>query len=86
MKIESNKRFDKQLRKCKKRGFDTSELYIIIEKIKSNSVEAKHRVHKWKGTDNIWELHIKPDWLLLYRKESDTLYLPDTGTHSDLIK
>lgn len=36
----------------------------------------------WKG----WrDLHIEPDWLLLYRIDGDTLELVRTGTHADLF-
>jgi len=31
------------------------------------------------------ECHIQPDWLLIYRKESDILILVRTGSHSDLF-
>lgn len=36
----------------------------------------------WKG---FRDLHIEPDWLLLYRIEGDELRLARTGTHSDLF-
>ncbi|MBQ8806685.1 MAG: type II toxin-antitoxin system mRNA interferase toxin, RelE/StbE family, partial [Bacteroidaceae bacterium] len=35
----------------------------------------------------IWECHIKPDWLLLWRQDNDklVLLLLTTGTHSDIF-
>jgi hypothetical protein len=36
----------------------------------------------WNG---FRDLHIEPDWLLLYRIEGDELQLAGTGTHSDLF-
>jgi mRNA interferase YafQ len=31
------------------------------------------------------DLHIEPDWLLIYRVKGDELQLARTGTHSDLF-
>ena len=36
----------------------------------------------WKG---FRECHIEPDWLLIYKIDSDDLYLVRTGTHADLF-
>ena len=30
--------------------------------------------------------HIEPDWLLIYRKETERLFLERTGSHSELFK
>lgn len=32
------------------------------------------------------ELHIKPDWLLIYRYNGSIIRFLDTGSHSDLFK
>ncbi len=37
----------------------------------------------WKGRR---ELHIEPDWLLIYKIDGDTLILERTGTHAHLFK
>ena len=36
----------------------------------------------WKG---FRDMHLEPDWLLLYRIENDELQLARTGTHADLF-
>lgn len=38
---------------------------------------------KWRGYR---ELHIAPDWLLIYHVENDTVYLDRTGSHAELFK
>jgi len=91
MEIIQVKSFKKDLRRCDKRGCSRKDLKNIIEKITNYSSELKkHRVHKWvghfRGYSDIWELHIKPDWLLLYKIEKDTLILLGTGAHSDFMK
>jgi mRNA interferase YafQ len=46
----------------------------------------KYRDHvlmgEWK---NYKECHIKPDWLLIYKKIEDRLLLARTGSHSELF-
>ena len=32
------------------------------------------------------DLHIEPDWLLIYRIDGDTLKLARTGTHDDIFE
>jgi mRNA interferase YafQ len=37
---------------------------------------------EWRG---FRDLHVEPDWLLLYRIHGDELQLARTGTHADLF-
>ncbi|GMA08224.1 toxin [Tetragenococcus halophilus subsp. flandriensis] len=32
------------------------------------------------------DLHIKPDWLLIYKYDGEFIRFIDTGTHADLFK
>jgi mRNA interferase YafQ len=43
---------------------------------------AKLTTGDWAGYR---DLHIEPDWLLIYRVKDDELQLARTGTHSDLF-
>lgn len=53
----------------------------------------RYKTHKLSGTkDEVWDSHIEPDWLLLWRKaESEepeyegVIVLVRTGTHSGLF-
>ena len=47
-----------------------------------------HPLQPSKDYKNCRELHIEPDWLLIYKYSNDNviLYLLRTGTHSDLFK
>lgn len=38
---------------------------------------------KWKPRR---DLHIEPDWLLIYKIDNDTVHFDRTGSHSDLFK
>lgn len=60
-----------------------------MEKIASKEpLDKKHLDHpltgEWRG---FRELHIEPDWLLIYEITSDkkTVIFTRTGTHSDLF-
>lgn len=60
-------------------------LYILST---GESIPEKYLDHQLQGqTENVRELHIKPDWLLVYRIDNDVLVLTlsATGTHSDLF-
>ena len=80
-------RFDGEVEKAKKRGWDISKLKKIMEHLtQEKPLAPKHRNHRLKG-DFVghWECHIEPDWLLIYKKTSTHIYFARTGTHSDLF-
>lgn len=79
-------RFKKDLKLQQKRGKDLAKLFDIVELIiNSDVLPAKCRPHILSGDwDGFWELHIEPDWLLIYEID-DSIYLARTGTHSDLF-
>jgi len=65
------------------------ELYSIISKLANDEpLEDRYRDHSLDGN---WsghrELHIRPDWLLIYQKKDNLLILEltRTGTHADLF-
>jgi mRNA interferase YafQ len=70
-----------------RRGKDLSKLRVILMLLmQAKPLPAAYRDHPlsgvWKG---FRDLHVEPDWLLLYRIEGDELQLARTGTHSDLF-
>lgn len=91
VKIITTSSFKRNLKRFKKKHYDLSRLESIIHSlIANNTNDLKHHkdhalVGKYKG---FRELHIEPDWLLVYRFENNNLelLLVDTGTHDDLFK
>ena len=87
--VKPSTRFQKDLKKLQKRGYDLALLTQIIKTLANGEpLEAKHRDHKLiRNFAHCRECHIAPDWLLIYEvTESDLiLYLTRTGTHSDLF-
>lgn len=88
-RIRPTSRFQKDLKRAKKRGYDMSLLKDILEKLASGeSLPEKNRDHNLSGDyHGCRECHISPDWLLIYEIDGEELflYLIRTGSHSDLF-
>lgn len=87
LKLSATAKFNKDLKLCKKRGYDLNLLYSIVNTLRiPTQLPVKNRDHNLKGNlVNKRECHITPDWLLIYRIKDDELVLDRTGTHSDLF-
>lgn len=87
--IEYTNRFKKDLKRCKKRGYDLNLLITVVDILQKNGeLPAIYKPHMLKGKYNgLWECHIKSDWLLVWQQNNDSLSLlmMNTGTHSDLF-
>lgn len=88
-KITTTNRFEKEVKICKKRGYDMDLLHKAMTLLATNGkLPANYKPHKLSGKYiDCWECHIKPDWLLVW-KQNDTeliLLFTNTGTHSDLF-
>ncbi|BDR58040.1 type II toxin-antitoxin system YafQ family toxin [Xylocopilactobacillus apicola] len=62
--------------------------FLVIFDIltKGHSIPEKYFDHQLVNRKPVRELHIKPDWLLIYKYiDENTIRLIDTGTHSDLF-
>jgi mRNA interferase YafQ len=80
-------RFKRDVKRAEKRGKDMDKLKSVLSLlIEQKPLPARCRDHplkgEWKG---FRDLHIEPDWLLLYAVEGNELQLARTGTHSDLF-
>ncbi len=87
--VKPTTRFQKDLKKVQKRGYDISLLTEIIKKLANGeALPEKHRDHNLSGDySGCRECHITPDWLLVYEIDNGELllYLTRTGSHSDLF-
>jgi mRNA interferase YafQ len=87
--VKTTKRFDKEMKRCRKRGYN---MQLIVEAIHlleaTGSLPAKYSPHKLSGNlQGVWECHIEPDWLMTWNQNDTelTLLFLRTGTHSDLF-
>ena len=87
--FNTTKRFDKDLKRCQKRGLPIEKLRQAIKLLVANGfLPSIYRPHKLSGNhDGEWEAHIAPDWLLTwYQNDRElTLLMLSTGTHSDMF-
>ena len=92
-KVKWSSRFKKDYKLAIKRSYDIKLIDDVIKIIAKGNQQQRlieeYDDHElggdWKGHR---ELHILPDWLLVYYTQDDTLVLnlTRTGTHSDLFK
>jgi mRNA interferase YafQ len=86
--IFETSQFRKDLKKLKKRGKDIQKLKDVVRQIAiGEMLDTRHHDHALTGSRRgSRDCHVEPDWLLIYRKDEDSLYLERSGTHSDLFK
>lgn len=73
----------------KKRRYDVSLLEkVVFQLAMDEELSQAYRDHPLRGDwEGYRECHIRPDWLLIYKKEDNDLVLLlfRTGTHGDLF-
>ena len=79
--------FKKDFKRIIKQGKNILELEAILTiLIEGGPVPEKYQDHPLIAEYNGYrELHIKPDWLLVYKIDGDALTLARTGSHSELF-
>lgn len=89
-KVKLTKAFKKGYKKAKKRDLDMNLLKTVVDSLMNDiPLAPKYKDHYLTGELSEYrECHIQPNWLLIYLKDKDTLTLTlfKTGTHSDLFK
>jgi mRNA interferase YafQ len=81
-------RFKRDVKRLQKRGKDMAKLKAVLMLLLEEKPLPQHyRDHPLRGDwDGFRDLHIEPDWLLLYRISDGELQLARTGSHSDLFR
>jgi len=87
--INYTNRFNKDLKRCKKRGLDIQLIQDAVALLAATgTLPAQYRPHRLSGNrQGQWECHIQPDWLMTWEQNDMelTLLFLQTGTHSDLF-
>jgi mRNA interferase YafQ len=75
------------MKRAVKRGKNIGKLTAVLDLLlDGQSLPAAYHDHLLRGDWKGWrDLHIEPDWLLVYRVSEDRLELAATGTHADLF-
>ena len=76
-RIIPSKRFEKDLKRCEKRGYNMQLLKDAIMLLaETGTLPASYHPHKLSGQyAGSWECHLKPDWLLIW-EQNDTELIP----------
>jgi mRNA interferase YafQ len=87
LRLASSGRFKRDVKRAAKRGKDMQKLREVIDLLLAETpLPTRYRDHPLKGNWIGWrDLHIEPDWLLIYRIANERLELAASGTHADLF-
>lgn len=79
--------FKRDFKRLLKQGNDLRELETVLALLVAGAtLPARLHDHPLQGNyAGYRELHIKPDWLLIYKIEDETLVLIRTGSHAELF-
>ena len=88
--VKPSTKFQKDVKRIQRRGYDISLLTEIIKKLANGeTLPEKNKDHNLGGDyAGCRECHITPDWLLIYEKYENLLLLTlvRTGSHSQTLK
>ncbi len=87
MRLLTTRRFERDLKRMRKRGKDIAKLKQTVRMLlEGKNLPSAMRPHRLSGTWNGFnECHLEPDWLLIWQQDEDALKLVRTGSHSDLF-
>ncbi len=70
-----------------RRGWDKDKLRKVLRLlVNSQPLPPKLKDHPLKGDHKgCRDLHIEPDWVMIYKVDHANLWLIRTGTHADLF-
>ncbi len=87
--VKFSNEFKRSYKKCMKRGLDESLFRKVLSILgEEGKLPVQYKPHKLTGKyKGLWECHIQPDWLLVWKQDNTelVLLLIDTGTHADLF-
>lgn len=90
--IKKTNQFKQDFKLRVKRGLDVNKLVKVLTMLQNGialpELYKDHPLQPSKDFKDCRELHIEPDWLLVYKYSNEylILYLVRTGSHSDLFK
>ena len=80
--------FKRDVKRAGKQGKDLAKLRdLLTALIRRDPLPASCRGHPLRSPwASYRDIHIEPDWILIYRVRGDELLLVRTGSHADLFK
>lgn len=85
--VQSNA-FVRDVKRMRKRNKDMAKLRAVLTLLlEQRQLPRQYLDHPLKGDwKDYRDLHIEPDWLLIYRVAGNELRLARTGTHADVFE
>lgn len=85
--IRMSSAFDRDVRRLEKQGKDANTLFDIVEMIRDGKpLPEKHKDHPLRHDKaGKRDCHISPDWVLIYHRNDEEVYLHRTGSHAELF-
>ena len=79
--------FKRDVKRAEKRGKDMAKLRaLLLLLLNEQPLPESYRDHALKGEWRGYrDVHIEPDWLLIYKADAMTVRFERTGTHADLF-
>tara|TARA_B100001564_G_C20553936_1_gene630482 strand:- start:804 stop:1076 length:273 start_codon:yes stop_codon:yes gene_type:complete len=79
--------FKKDFKRIRRQNKNMAKLDAVIELLlRDADLPSKYRDHQLKGKfKGLRELHVEPDWLLVYNVTAKEVILSRTGSHSELL-
>lgn len=85
MKVFFHHQCEKDVRRCKKAGWDMTLFERFMNDCERWPLPQKYEAHELLGEKKgIWDIHLRQNWLVFLKKEGDTITLLRTGTHASL--
>ncbi len=90
--IRLDKQFKKDIKRDQISGRYTKKDFDLLKEVMDHLIDNKqlderflaHKlIGEWQGYS---ECHIKPNWLLIYKSEPNSIKFARLGTHSQLFK
>lgn len=87
LRLAPSRRYRRDVKLAAKRGEDLRKLIAVLDLLRTGKpLPSGFKDHPLRGDwSGFRDLHIAPDWLLIYRIEGGHLQLARTGTHTDLF-
>ncbi len=87
-KLITSAQFRRDAKRIKKQGLNTSELLGVVNLlIEGKPIPEEMDDHPLKGSlEGFRDLHIRSDWLLIYKISDDSILLQRTGSHAEVLK
>ncbi len=87
LELEYHNEFKRDFKRVQSQGKNKQDIFDVIKLLRNKEkLPIKYRNHSLSGNyKGYFELHIWPDWLLIYKISKTAIILIRTGSHAELF-